>query len=131
MLSYTSQPYVRGSKKNSVVIELVDATTGAAVTGKVAVDMTISVGRWRAALDVITANNLATALTPWTSSGFKELSAVRLPGLYRFDIPDADFVSDGISDVILVAALCTGCRPFFVMLPLTDIDPSESTRSRE
>lgn len=130
MINYASQPYVRGSKKNSVIIELQDATTEAQVTGKVAADMTISVGRWRAALDNITVVNLASPLTPWTDSGFKELSVTRLPGLYRFDIPDAAFVNDGISDIILVAALCTGCKAFYVVLLLTDIDPSLNTRSR-
>lgn len=130
MLQYSSQSYVRGSKKNSVLIELVDVVTGAQVLAKVAADMTISVGRWRAALDVITVVALANALSPWLSSGFRELSAARLPGLYRFDIPDDNFVNDGISDVIMVGALCTGCSPFFVILQLTDIDPSIATRIR-
>lgn len=130
MLTYSTQSYIRGSKKNSVVIELLDATTGAAVPAKVAADMTISTGRWRQNLDVITAVNLANPLAGWLSSGFIQLSAARLPGLYRFDIPDTLFVNDGISDVVIVAALCTGCRQFFIMLPLTDADESQTTRNR-
>lgn len=130
MLTYSTQAYIRGSKKNSVLIELIDATTGAAVTGKVAADMTISVGKWRANLDIITPVNLANALAVWLSSGFIQLSAARLPGLYRFDIPDNAFANDGISDVIIVGALCTGCNPFFIMLPLTDVDDSPGSRNR-
>lgn len=130
MLLYSSQQYIRGSKKNSVVLELRDATTGAAVTGKVAADMTISVGKWRQNLDIVTPVNLANALAIWLSSGFIQLSLARLPGLYRFDIPDNAFINDGISDVLIIAALCTGCTPFYIMLPLTDIDDSQTSRTR-
>lgn len=126
----TTQVHVRGSSKNSVIIELIDSTTNAQVTGKVAANITASVGRWRNGLDTITPVDLANALSTHTTGGWKELHSVRMPGLYRLDIPDFAFTNDGISDMLLVAVTCAGCKPVYLVLPLVDIDPSPNTRVR-
>lgn len=128
MIIYT-QPYIRGSKKNTVMVELKDAAN-APVTGKVAADITASVSRWRGNPDSVNVSQLDTARAPFNGGGWVEFNAATLPGLYRFDLRNADFVSDGLTDTLLVSVLCAGCQPVYLAIPLTDVDESVNTRDR-
>lgn len=128
MIIYT-QPYIRGSKKNTVMVELKDAAN-APVTGKVAANITAAVIRWRAAPDSVNVSQLANARAPFNGGGWAEVNAATLPGLYRFDLRNTDFVSDGVTDTLLVSVLCAGCQPVYLAIPLTDYDESASTRDR-
>ena len=128
MIIYT-QPYVRGSKKNTVMVELKDAAN-APVTGKVAADITATVIRWRENPDRVNVSQLANAIAPFNGGGWSEVNAATLPGLYRFDLRNADFVSDGRTDTLLVSVRCTGCQPVYLAIPMTDVDESVNTIDR-
>ena len=128
MITYTN-PYIRGSKKNSVLVELKD-TSNVAVTGKTQADVTVSTVRWRQLPDSVTMVSLANARVAFSAGGWAQLSAVQYPGLYRLDIPNSAFENDGLSDVVLVSVLCVGCQPVYLLIPLTDHDDSANTRDR-
>lgn len=128
MIIYT-QPYVRGSKKNSVLVELKD-TSNVAVTGKTQADVTVATVRGRQLPDSVTMVSLANARVAFSAGGWAQLSAAQYPGLYRLDIPNTAFENDGVTDTVLVSVLCAGCQPVYLLLPLTDHDDSISTRDR-
>lgn len=119
-------PMIRASKKNSIVVELKDMSN-APVTAKVAADITVTYMRWAKAFVQPTAVALANPGVAHTAHGFVQISATRCPGLYRFDVPDTEFVNDGLSDYFVVAILCAGCQPDYIQIPLTDLDDSPST----
>lgn len=120
------RPMIRGSKKNSIPIELKD-NANVPVTAKVAADITVTLMRWSKAFGQPSAVALANAGAAHVANGFVQISATRCPGLYRYDVPDAEFVNDGISDYFVVAILCAGCQPDYIQIPLTDLDDSPAT----
>jgi hypothetical protein len=123
-------PITRNSTKNSAIVELLDSTTGAPLTGKVAIDITASIGQWQRAITVITPTNLATAGSPWSVGGWKELSVAKFPGLYRLDLPDSAFEHDGISEFVMVGVQCTGASPVYIQIPLADVGLSGNLSGR-
>ena len=119
-------PMVRNSRNNSIVVELKD-NSNVPVTAKVAADITVTYMRWAKAFVQPSAVALANPSAAYTPHGFVQISAARCPGLYRYDVPNTEFVNDGRSDYFVIAILCAGCQPDYIQIPLTDVDDSPST----
>lgn len=74
----------------------------------------------RAAAVQVTPVDLATVQTVWTSGGVKEVDATNMPGLVRFDLPNAVFSGDQKSNEVLVTIQATGYRTLTVRIPLIE-----------
>lgn len=57
-----------------------------------------------AAAAAVTLATLATPQAAWSSGGFKEVDATNMPGVYRFDIPDALIASAGKVTIVFRGA---------------------------
>jgi hypothetical protein len=117
------RPLLRGSMKNSIYVEMQDAATPflpkAGFTFDEA-DIILSYCKKRGARVAISPVTLAAATTAWTSGGVKLVDDTNQIGLVRFDIPDAAFADDGVSDEVVVTIQATGFRTRHVSIPLTD-----------
>lgn len=101
-----------------------DSTTGAGKTGLVYNSSGAGASYMRpvGTRQAITLATLAAADSAWSSGGFKEVDATNMPGLYRFDPPNAAFAA-GAGRVILQLVF-TGAfvEPLDVALtPLPDL----------
>lgn len=93
-----------GSTSVSLVIELRAGTTGLPITGIAHTDLTsASYLRQGGTRTDIVLGALAAVDSVYASGGWKELDAVNLPGLYRFDVPDAA-IATGADWVIVEVA---------------------------
>lgn len=84
-----------GSTSQSITVFILDATsgTGAGLTGLVYNSAGLTArythsGTY-ATSTAITLATLAAITSSWSSGGFKEVDAATMPGMYRFDIPNA------------------------------------------
>lgn len=110
----------KGSTSHSVFVELVDSTTGLPKTGILFGDVTGSYTRTRAARTAITMATLASAGAAYSSGGFILVDDTNQPGIYRFDVPDAAFVTGAEEVVVTVKA--TGCRTVSRLFNLVDVN---------
>lgn len=78
-----------GSTSVSMTFQLRKSADNTAETGKVAADLTISYLRQGSTVTDVTETDLAAVNSAYSSGGVKELDATKLPGVYRFDVPDA------------------------------------------
>lgn len=60
----------------------------------------------------------------YSSGGFVEVDATNMPGLYRFDPPDAVFAT-GVDKAVLVLKGATGMAPVVLEYQLVDFDPED------
>jgi hypothetical protein len=74
----------------------------------------------RAARVAITPVTLAAITTAWTVGGVKLVDDTNMIGLVRFDVPDAMFAPDGVSDEVFFSVQATGFEPTVVRIPLID-----------
>ena len=113
----------RGSAQHSIYVELRDSTTNDVKTGMAynSAGIVTSYTRGQGARVAITPVDLAAPTTVWTSGGFKEVDAANCPGLYRFDIPDAAFATNDLSDVVTVSIKMTNVKSVNIMIPLSDV----------
>jgi len=118
----TYRPIPRGSVKNSLYLEMQDSTTGLPKTGFAynTAGIKFYYTKKRVAAVAVTPATLAAVTTAWTSGGVKEIDATNAAGLVRFDIPDAAFTDDGVSDEVIISVVATGYAPVNVRVPLTD-----------
>lgn len=89
----TPNQVMAGSGSVSLSFNLLDTTTSAPVTGKVAADIVGSYWRQGGVRVAITMSNLAAVNSAYSSGGMKEVDAANMPGLYRVDVPDAALVA--------------------------------------
>jgi hypothetical protein len=117
------RPIQRGTVKNSIYVEMRDAATPFLPKAGFTFDETgilLSYCKKRAARVAITPVTLAAITTAWTVGGVILVDDTNQIGLVRFDIPDAAFTDDGVSDEVIVTIQATGFRTTNVRIPLTD-----------
>jgi len=99
----------------SIPIRLL-STAGAAVTGKVASNLTLSYWRQGGTRTAITASDLAAVNSAHSDGGVKEVDATNFPGLYRLDLPDAAVASG--ADWVCIGVVCSGAMDYETWLPI-------------
>lgn len=96
------------------------STTGAGLTGLVYNSSGLSCYYRKGATGTATAITLATQTVggAWSSGGFVQIDATNMPGVYRFDIPNAVVDSEGFATVyfsgatnLVPTAIRIDCRP--------------------
>lgn len=104
MFNFIDDGSVRVNSTSVSLYLMLRDENGAPVTGKVYSDMVGSYIRQGATRQAITMATLAAVDSAYASGGFKEVDATNLPGLYRFDPPDAPWVH-GVDHVSIGLAL--------------------------
>jgi hypothetical protein len=105
----TPDQIIAGTTSVSLYFTLLTTTTSAATTGKVAADMTLSYWRQGGTRTAIAASDLAAVNSAYSAGGVKEVDAANMPGLYRWDIPDAAFATG--ADWVVLSNKVAGCIP--------------------
>jgi len=98
-----------GSTSLSILVDLYN-TDGTAKTGVVHTDLTASYWRQGGSRVAITPSALTNLVDAYASGGWKEVDSTNMPGIYRFDIPDAAFAIN--ADWGCIALKITGANPF-------------------
>lgn len=106
-----------GSVDVSIPIILRSTTDNTEVTGKVFGDATASYWRQGGIRVDIPAVTLVAVNSAHADGGFKEVDSTNMPGLYRFDLPDAAIATG--ADWVVITIQVTGCYVFFQMFYLT------------
>jgi hypothetical protein len=83
--------FLRGKTSATVTVFIRHATTGAPLTGLVfnTASLVCSYAIDQNSRTAVTLATLAAANSAWSSGGFKEIDATNMPGMYRFDPPNA------------------------------------------
>ena len=82
-----------GSASVSLAVELLKASDSTALTGIVYSGVTASYWRQGGTRTAITTATLGSVDAAYSSGGFLEVDATNMPGVYRFDVPDAAFAT--------------------------------------
>ena len=108
-----------GTASLSILVQLFNNTTGAPYTGLTfeSIGVNISYARAGAARVAVEEATLASAAAAWSSGGFILVDDTNMPGVYRFDVPDAALVA-GVSFVAITFAF-TGVRTKNVIIGLS------------
>lgn len=123
-------PIPTGSTKVSIYLEMKDAATPFQPKTAFAYNtsgIVLSYCKKRAARVAITPADLAAITTAWAAGSVKLVDDTNMVGLVRFDLPDAMFAPDGVSDEVFFSVKATGYEPMTVRIPL--IDPAKKTIS--
>lgn len=99
------------------------ATTGVGLTGLVfnTSGLTAYYALSAGSSTSITLATLAAANSAYSSGGFKEVDATNMPGIYRFDIPNAVFSGGTLAGVIMLRG-ATNMEPCVIELEITALD---------
>ncbi len=123
-----------GATSQSVNILILDSTstTGAGLTGLVFNSGSLiayyTFTGANAGATAITLATLATVGAAWSSGGFKQIDSTHMPGLYRFDLPDAVLAAASgrvVTVILRGAANMVDCR---LEIELTGTDNQDGTR---
>lgn len=108
-----------GTTNYTMNVQLFDDTTGAPKTGLTfeSAGINISYARAGAVRVAVTEVTLAAADSAYSSGGFKEIDATNMPGVYRFDVPNAALVTG--TNLVTITFLFTGVRSKAVDIGLT------------
>lgn len=119
----------KGQTSKSVVIFIQDSsvTTGAGKTGLVfnSAGLVAYYVRNRGTATAITLATLTNPDSAYSSGGFKEIDATNMPGVYRFDIPDAALAT-GVDDVVIMLKGATNMAPVAIEIQLVTYDPNSA-----
>lgn len=121
-----------GATSQSVLLFLADSTstTGGGKTGLVfntaGLTAYYSFAGASATSTSITLATLATVGTAWSTGGFKEIDATNMPGIYRFDIPNAALAASSGREVTLYFQGATGLAPTPIKIELTGWDNQDA-----
>jgi hypothetical protein len=108
---------VVGTTNFSLSVMLHDSTTNQGKTALAYTDMTGSYYRQGGAARVgITMASLAAVDSAYASGGFKEIDATNMKGWYRFDVPDALFLTG--ADWVVVSLQATNMLDYGVTLAI-------------
>ena len=107
---------ITGTKNYIMNVQLFD-TNGSPKTGLAYGDMNISYARTGATRVAITEATLGSASAAYSAGGFIEIDATNMPGVYRFDVPDAALIAGALSTT--VAFVATGVISKSVEVDLT------------
>src|SRR5919204_5094055 len=118
------------SQTVNVFIQDSSSTTGAGLTGLAynTSGLTAYYAFPRAASAAITLATLAAATSAYSSGGFKEIDATNMPGVYRFDIPNAALASGNGRFVTILLKGATNMAPCVLEIELTGVDNQDATR---
>lgn len=119
----TYRPMLRGKAGNSIYVEMYDAATPFLPKAGFAFNtagILLSYCKKRGARVAITPATLAAITTAWAVGGVKLVDDTNQIGLVRFDLPDAAFTDDGVSDEVIFTVQGTGFRTVNVRIPLVD-----------
>jgi len=110
------------SQSIDIFIPNSSSTTGAGLTGLVfnSAGLTCAQRVGNAAAAAITLATLTLPTSAYSSGGFKEVDSSLMPGVYRFDIPNAQLTTAGI--LILYFKGATNMAPVVVEIEVTEID---------
>ena len=117
------RPRMRGAIKQSIYVVMRDPASPFAPQATFAFNaagINMSYCKKRGARVAITPVTLAAITTAWASGGVKLVDDTNMPGLVRFDLPDAVFADDGVSDEVFFTVKATGWATITVCIPLTD-----------
>jgi hypothetical protein len=121
----------KGATSQTVYVDLLDnaSTSGGRKTGlsSASAGMTAYYVRAGGSAVAISLSTLAAANSAWSSGGMKEVDGTNMPGVYRYDIPDAAFASGADSVVITIKA--TGVVQVTLLVKLTAVDFQDAVRA--
>lgn len=106
-----------GSVDLSIPVILRSTADNTEATGKVNTDVTASYCRQGGIRVDIPAVSLAAVNSAHSDGGFKEIDGTNMPGLYRFDLPDAAIAAG--ADWVVISIKVSGCYAFYQIFHLT------------
>ncbi len=109
-----------GSSRQSIYVEMKDSVTPFQPKAGLAFNtagISLSYVKKRGARVAITPVDLASPTAAWLSGGVKEVDAVNMVGVVRFDLPDVLFVP-GPEDEATITIQATGYETMTVKIPL-------------
>jgi hypothetical protein len=120
-----------GSTSQTIDIFVLNSssTVGAGLTGLVFNSAGLTCYYRKGALGAATSVTLATLAlitTAWSTGGFKEVDATNMPGLYRFDIPNAALDTAGITVIYFKGA--TNMAPVVLEIEVVAVDVFDGVR---
>ena len=115
-----------GSTSVSLPVELRTAADSTATTGKAYTDVAASYWRQGGVRVEITPDTLAAANSAWASGGFVKVDDTNMPGVYRFDVPDAAFAANADWVVITVVVASSFVENFYFPLTTNVIQTGDS-----
>jgi hypothetical protein len=122
----------KGATSKSVDIFVQDSsvTTGAGLAGLVfnSAGLVAYQHRPGSAAAAITLATLASATAAWSSGGFIAVDGTNMPGVYRFDIPDAVLAS-GVNECVIMLRGATNMAPVVLEIQLVSFDPNDAVRA--
>lgn len=125
------QAVAKGATSQSAFVFIRDssATTGVGLTGLVfnSAGLSASYVRPGAARQAITLAT-QTVTGSYSSGGFVEVDATNMPGVYRFDVPDAVFAS-GVNSAAVMLRGATNMEPCVMEFQLTSVNLQDSVRA--
>ncbi len=116
------------SRREYVFIQDTTSAVGAGLTGLV-YNATGLIGYYVRPAGNATAITLATQTITgaYSSGGFIEIDATHMPGVYRFDVPDAVFAA-GVEKAIVMLSGAANMAPVPLEYQLVAYDPDDATR---
>jgi hypothetical protein len=122
---------VKGTTSKSVDLFIRDSsvTTGAGLTGLVynTASLTAYYHRQGSAATSISLATLASATASYSSGGFVVVDGTNMPGLYRFDVPDACLAS-GVDEVVIMLKGAANMEPVVLEIQLTSVNLNDAVR---
>lgn len=118
------------SHSEYVFIQNSTSTTGAGLTGLVfnSAGLTAYYAVERGAATAITLVTLASATAAYSSGGFVAVDGTNMPGLYRFDVPNALFSVAGTKNVVVMLKGATNMAPVLLEYQIVAFDPNDAVR---
>lgn len=119
----------KGATSVQVAVFIRNATDGTPLTGLTFNSSGLSAYYWRpgGTATAITLATLANAQAAWSSGGFVAVDGTNMPGLYRFDIPNAVLAS-GVDTCYVMLKGATDMEPVPIEVQLTGINVNDATR---
>lgn len=90
-------------------------------TGKASADLTASYWRQGGTRTAISTSDLAAIDSAYSSGGWKEADSTNMPGVYRFDLPNAAIATG--ADWVIISVKVTGCYVYHERLTLNAVLP--------
>jgi hypothetical protein len=119
------------SQSVNIFIQNSTSTTGAGLTGLVFNSAGLiayyTFNGASATATAITLATLAAVNSAYSSGGFKEIDATHMPGLYRFDIPNAALASANGRSCVIMFSGATNQAPLLLEIELTGFDNQSTT----
>lgn len=118
------------SHSEYVFIQNSTSTTGAGLTGLVfnSAGLNAYYAVERGAATAITLVTLASATAAYASGGFVAVDGTNMPGLYRFDVPNALFSVAGTKNVVVMLKGATNMAPVVLEYQIVAFNPDDAVR---